>query len=267
VERFVRGVGALSGVPLIAAADASGDAAVIERMKGSPVDVTFVTDFGQLVREPLLAWEDRIGCLNIHPSMLPLYRGAAPVQRVLMDGLAETGVTIFKLARAMDSGPILLQRKLAIGPGDDAGSLLDRAAYEGVRAFVEYVSSVSAEEWRFSPQDGSLATTAPKITREEERIDWTASAREILGKIRALSPKPGAWTTAKGRRLRILQAGECRAVSVGLAGELTPGSEGPLVASGAGSICLKTVQMEGKKIQSAADWWNGIRAAAGECLV
>jgi methionyl-tRNA formyltransferase len=267
VGRYVGESGLFRGVPVVETDAASTDGCVLDLMRRIPVRVKIVTDFGQMIREPVLSWEGGVGCLNIHPSLLPRYRGAAPVQRALMDGLGSTGVTVFKLAPSMDSGPVLLQREFAIMPEDDAGVLLERAAVIGVGAFVEYASATPIDEWRFVPQDESAATMAPKITREEERIDWSRTSREISGVIRALSPKPGAWTTSRGRRLRVLGAVCAPEHAGGEPGELSLRGGGPHVATGCGGISLRTVQMEGKKIQSAAEWWNGLRAARGECLI
>jgi methionyl-tRNA formyltransferase len=231
-----------------------------------PVDFVFVIDFGQLIREPLLGAGEPVGCLNIHPSLLPRYRGAAPAQRALMDGVRETGVTIFKLAMGMDSGPVLLRETLAVGD-DDAGSLLERAAVAGVGAFIRYAESTPIAEWRFMPQDDALATAAPKISKEEERIDWSRSAVEILGKIRALSPKPGAWTTLGGKRLRVTRASLSPSRAGASPGRVVLDGSSPSVSTGDGAISLSLVQREGTKVQSAAEWKNGLRGATEVYLV
>ena len=260
----------LQSVPILASADASRDEAVLAMKKNRPVNFTFVVDFGQIIREPLLAWDAPVGCLNIHPSLLPLYRGAAPVQRALMDGAPETGVTIFKLAAGMDSGPILLQEKLSIGPDDDMGTLLERAAVAGTSAFIDYATRMPLDRWRFSLQDDERATHAPKISKDDERIDWTKPAGEIADKIRALRPTPGAWTTIREKRLRVIEALPLESVQNGKA---TPGlllgtKDGrPLVATGDGVLTLVCVQMEGKKTGGAAEWRNGLRPTEGEKLV
>ncbi|MDL2263230.1 methionyl-tRNA formyltransferase [Synergistaceae bacterium OttesenSCG-928-I11] len=266
VGRFVEERAIFSNVPLVESACASKDDRVFLMKRDVPVDFAFVIDFGQLIREPLLAWGEPIGCLNIHPSLLPRYRGAAPVQRALMDRVEETGVTIFKLAPGMDSGPVLLQRKIVVGE-DDAGALLERAAVAGVAAFTEYAESTPMTEWRFAPQDDALATTAPKISKEEERIDWSRSAGEILRKIRALAPKPGAWTTFGEKRLRILGASASTLRAKTRPGTLTLDASSLSVSTGDGALSISLVQMEGKKVQSAAEWKNGLRGATEVDLV
>jgi methionyl-tRNA formyltransferase len=253
--------------PLTETSDVSSDESVLRNLKNMPVDFVFVVDFGQFIREPLLS-AGKIGCLNIHPSLLPLYRGAAPLQRALMDGASETGVTVFRLERGMDSGPILLTERVLIDSDDDYGSLREKTAVIGTNAFIKLANSAPPESWTFEPQDSSRATSAPKIAREEERIDWGRSAAEIERKIRALSPKPGAWTTIRGKRLIILSArrakGHCRDMTPG---ELSFVGEEPAACTGDGFISLAMVQMEGKKPQPAINWQNGLRANAEEYFV
>ena len=261
-------LGLLPGVPLLSSASASRDEAVLRLKKDIPVTFVFVTDFGQLIREPLLAWDEPIGCLNIHPSLLPLYRGAAPIQRALMDGASESGVTLFKLASAMDAGPILLRRAFGIKSNDNAGDLLERAAIAGTEAFIEHAGRTAPDDWRFEPQDELNATTAPKISRDEERIDWSVSSSSLHNKIRALAPKPGAWAMLRDKRVRILKSscevsgdsGEAPGTIVGIS------ESEPLVATGHGLLRLSHVQTEGKRAQPASEWWNGLRAAIGECF-
>ncbi|MDR0616471.1 MAG: methionyl-tRNA formyltransferase [Synergistaceae bacterium] len=271
-------VGAVSaasfpGIPLILSGRASSDPELLALIKDLPVDFCFVIDFGQMIKEPLLAEGERVGCLNIHPSLLPGYRGAAPVQRALMDCRGSTGVTVFKLASGMDSGPVLLRKEIAIDDDDDAGTLLERTAVAGTSAFIRYASAHPIGQWRFEAQDDSLSTAAPKIRPEEERIDWGRHPSSVCGLIRALAPKPGAWTTFREKRLRVLRA---RLLPHDASGchmaESVPGMlEGPqdggvAVRAGGGAIALLDVQPEGKKTMPAIDWWNGLRAERKELL-
>lgn len=268
VGELLSGGGAWSGIPLVESRNASSDETVLELKKNAHVDFAFVVDFGQIIKEPLLEENSRIVCLNIHPSSLPRYRGAAPIQRALMDGAEEIGVSVFKLGRGIDSGPLMLQERLTVGPHEDFGSVRERAAGVGVRAFIELASSTPIGEWTFLPQDEALATYAPKISSEEERIDWNMTARAICDRIRALSPKPGAWTTLRGKRLSILSARPSQdAPSGGMPrGELCLCGRGPRVAAFDGFVELITVQPEGKKPQPALAWRNGLRLCAKEIL-
>lgn len=244
-------------VPIVESSSVSQDGSLLSIVEKRPVDVTFVIDLGQMIREPLLRESEQVGCLNIHPSLLPMYRGAAPVQRAIMDGAAVSGVSVFKLVRGMDSGPILTQKKVDIS-GLDAGSAFALMAEAGVDAFFEVCDSRPISEWTFTDQDDTAATHAAKIAPEEERIDWSMSAERIACIVRALSPKPGAWTTFAGRRLRVLDARSERGGS-GLPGELDMSGDCPTVSTHDGRIVLVRVQPEGKKEQSAADWKNGAR--------
>jgi methionyl-tRNA formyltransferase len=262
----------LPGVPLIRSGSASADGEVLALREKIPVDFCFVIDFGQLIAEPILGWAERVGCLNIHPSLLPEYRGAAPIQRALMDCRAKTGVTVFKLAAGMDSGPILLRREISVKADDNAETLMGRAAITGASAFIEHASKYPADRWNFEAQDDAAATSAPKILPKEERIVWERSSHGICGLVRALAPKPGAWTTLRDKRLRILFADPLAADALGAEHRDAPGTicgardGGVAVTTGDGGIILRDVQPEGKKIQRALDWWNGLRAASGERL-
>jgi methionyl-tRNA formyltransferase len=269
VGEFVSG--AMAGVPLIESPDASGDPRVMEMKRGFGVDFTFVTDFGQFIREPLLSETERVGCLNIHPSALPLYRGAAPIQRALMDGAGEIGVSVFKLSRRMDAGPVLLRERLEVGPDENFMSVRDRAAEAGGRMFAEFAAQNPIDSWSFVPQNDDRATYARKITADEERIDWSRAAEEISNLVRALSPKPGAWTTFAGRRLTVLAARPSRwengETPRAAAGSLCLGKGAPIVACGDGFLGLITVWPEGRKPQPGESWKNGLRMTAEERLV
>jgi methionyl-tRNA formyltransferase len=267
VESFARD--ALPDVALLNSGAASSDEAVLGIMGRIPVSFSFVIDFGQMIKAPLLA-SGLVGCLNVHPSLLPAYRGAAPIQRALMDRVEETGVSVFRLTEGMDSGPILLREKISVARGDDSGTIAERAAQAGTSAFIEFAKRLPMGEWTFERQDDSLVTYAPKIRPEEERIEWSGTANEICGVVRALCPKPGAWTMTGGKRLKLLRV-DCAPdeLSAGkMPGELLGRMDGGVgVASGGGCVILRQVQMEGKKIQEAAEWFNGLRAASGERLL
>jgi methionyl-tRNA formyltransferase len=269
VGGVVAGIGSVE-VPLVESGAASSDDAVAELKSRIPVDFSFVVDFGQLITEPLLGEREKMGCLNIHPSSLPRYRGAAPIQRALMNGEETIGVTVFKLARRMDSGPVLLRGSVPVLPDDDFGTLRAKAAEAGANAFIEFVAAHPAQSWEFEPQNEAAATNAPKISPDEERLDWSRSARDIARQVRALSPKPGAWTTLRGRRLLILSAREAQKPSG--RDRPSPGSlriEGgrPLAGTGEGFVELMAVQAEGGKPQPASSWKNGLRIDSEECLI
>ena len=270
VGKIASSLNGLREIHVLETASASSDDAVLEMKRKLPVDFSFVIDFGHLIREPLLAWEEHIGCLNIHPSELPLYRGAATIQRALMDGARVIGVSIFKLAAMMDAGPVLFTERIEVDAGDDFGSLRKKAAEIGTGAFIRFALNNPPYSWTFKTQDESGATYARKISSAEERIDWRRPARSIVGLVRALSPKPGAWTTLRGKRLLVLSAREASSAEeheTCRPGELRLERANSLVGTGEGLVEIVTIQPEGRKPQPASAWKNGLRASPGECMI
>ena len=176
----------------------------MERIAAAGPDVGVVCAFGQIVREPLLSSPQM---LNVHPSLLPRWRGAAPIERAIMAGDAETGVTIMRLSEGLDSGPIALQERMAIGPGDDHGSLEPRLAEVGGRLMVRALDLQGAGELALSEQDDGLATYAEKIDGSDRRLDPGRPAAELERVVRALTPHIGAYLElASGERLGVREA-------------------------------------------------------------
>lgn len=238
-----------------------------ERMawiKSNLPDVILVIDFGHIIKEPLLSMP-RLGCLNIHPSLLPAYRGSAPVQRAILDGLDRTGVTIFRLDAGMDSGPILARQEVMIGEEDTSGSILNKCAAAGSALLLECLCEISAENWQLQPQPSEGVSLAPKINKAEAKIDWNASARAIFSRVRAMNPAPMAYADFKGKRLKIISARPLN--GCGRPGTLVGAEDGlPLIACGEGILQLLRVQPEGKSEQGAADWLRGARIKQGDTL-
>ncbi len=250
------------GLSVHRSADISRDTAFLDRVQADTPDLVLVIDFGQFIREPLLNMAP-YGCLNIHPSCLPEYRGSSPVQRAIQDGKDESGVSIFRLVPKMDAGPVLLCAKYAILPGDTSETLFRRAARIGVGAFLGYANRFPLEQWEFAEQDETLVTYAPKIANGEARIDWSHDALEIERTVRAFNPDPVAFTMVGEKRLRVFGVSP-----VDYSG--SPGTflfaDKPIVACGRGALSLETVQAEGKKIQTGVSWWNGSRLEVGTVL-
>ena len=214
--------------------------------------------YGRLIKEPALSLPT-FGWLNVHFSLLPKYRGAAPVQRALIAGETETGVTIFKLELGMDTGPIYSQSKVRLQGNETAGELLESLNQLGARDLITSIKMIEAGQ---SPtvQTGS-PSFAPKIAKAETRIDWHESAIQIERKIRAFQPEPGAWSTFRGQRTTISAAQ--RVEGEGAPGEiLTPD---PLViATGSGAIEIKNLQSGGRRELSASEWVRGARIIASD---
>jgi len=203
------------------------------------------------------------GCLNIHASLLPRYRGAAPINWALIRGETETGVSIMRVEARMDAGPLLLRRPCPIRPEDDAGSLHDRLAPLGAAALAEALDLLERGEARWQPQDETAATVAPKLGDADCRLDLAEGVPSLVNRIRGLAPLPGAYLPAPGgRRLRVLRA--AAAAGAGPRGAVLETTEAAVVVgTGAGALALLEVQPEGKRRMTGAEYARGRRLAAG----
>lgn len=230
-------------------------------------DLVVVVAYGQLLPPAVLALP-RHGCLNVHASLLPKYRGAAPIQWALWNGDPETGVTVMRMEAGLDTGPIVSQERLAIGSDDNARSLHDRLARQGADLLARTIPEYVAGRIPLQPQDPAQATHARKIVAADGRIDWTQPARRIWNQVRALTPWPGAFTelpeTTPPIRLKVSRAEvavECR----GAPGEIQvgPGHRDLLVACGEEGIRLLEVQREGRRPMKASEFLAGWRFEPG----
>lgn len=254
-----------AGIKVIAAADANRPEVVAELAELKP-DLLVVAAFGQYMREELVQTA-RFGAINIHGSLLPAYRGAAPIQQALLDGLPETGVTIMYIAPKLDAGDMLAQRRIPIEPEDNTGTLRQKLSQIGAELLLDTLERLRAGEITATPQDEALATYAGKLTAAMERLDWRQPAAELHNLVRALTPDASAYCFYKeaGRaeplRLKIWQTEP----AADDAGGAPPGrvigcdKEGLLVAAGQGVLKLLTVQPAGKNQMNAAAWWRGRR--------
>lgn len=230
---------------------------------GLGADVVVVVAYGLILPQPILDAPAR-GCLNIHASLLPRWRGAAPIQRAVISGDAETGVAIMAMEAGLDTGPVLVSEATAIGPHDTAGTLHDRLAALGARLIVDALARL--DRLAPVPQPEAGVTYAAKIDKAEARVDWTRPAAEVDRLIRGLSPFPGAWTGIGGARVKLL-------LSEPAAGSGPPGTvldgdaaAGPTVACGDGAVRLLRLQRAGRGPQDAADFLRGFPLAPGTRL-
>lgn len=234
------------GIPVIHATDLR-DRGLIEQIAGLNADIFAVIAYRILPNELLKT--ARIGAVNLHTSLLPKYRGAAPIQRALMNGETETGVTIFLIEPKVDTGDIILQEACAIREEDDFGSLSEKLNSIGSRLLVDAIGLLETGRARPVPQENSHATSAPKIGLNDCVIQWERGAKGIRNQIKALSPAPGAYTNLHGTRIKIFDAAVAEEFPGGKRpGEIVMVSKTQcVVQTGQGSLDLKVVQREGKK--------------------
>ncbi|MEX2275620.1 MAG: methionyl-tRNA formyltransferase [Actinomycetota bacterium] len=236
--------------------------AVTRTVRDAAPDVLVVVAYGELLPSDVLNLAP-MGAVNLHFSLLPAFRGATPVQHALLEGLARTGVTTMLLDDGLDTGPVFDRRVEAIRPDDDAGSLGDRLARIGADLLVETLDGLAAGDLRPMAQDVGAATRAPKLGSKDRVLDWGRPAAELVNRVRALAPTPGATTTFRGRGLKVL-----RASAVDAHGE--PGtvvdSEEFVVAAGRGALRLEEIAPEGRKRMQGRAFARGARPARDERL-
>jgi len=233
------------------------DPQIIEEIRDIGPDVIVVIAYGQILPRDVLEIP-RLACLNLHASLLPRWRGAAPIQAAIAAGDHETGITVMYMDEGLDTGDILLQRNMDILPNDTGGSLHDRLAQIAPEALLESLRLLAAGKALRIPQDNTRATYAPKLKREHGQIDWSESAEAIERKIRAYNPWPGAFMKVDRQSLKIFSAS---AVDLnGQPGEILRREKDLIVAAGKGALSLAEVQLEGKRRMSAAEFLRGYGA-------
>lgn len=240
----------------------SEDNKLINWIDENSPDVILVIDFGQMIKEPLLSLP-KFGCLNIHPSKLPSYRGSSPLQRAIVDGLKTTAVTVFKLDEGMDTGPILVQKEMEISIKDDYYSLLKKSSLLGSHALIEHIIKITPEHWIFTKQSENDISFAPKIKKSEGILYWDEKASFLYNKIRAFKHFPGTFCFIDGKRLAIKEAEIVK--KSGPSSSIIGFESGmPIVACLEDALKLITVQQEGKREQKASEWVRGSRMQIGD---
>lgn len=245
------------------------DPDLLARIKDFKPDLFVVSAYGKFIPSELLSLARYHG-INLHPSLLPRYRGAAPIQWALINGDSQTGVTIIEVAEKMDAGVIYAQKSVDILPDDNAGTLFTKLAEEGGRLLADVVEQIAEGKADPQPQDVSKVTFAPRLTKSDGRISWSDTATDINNRIRGFYPWPGAFTTLstpKGARsLKIIKAQILSGEGEG-AGEVLKADGGVLIVStGDGTLRLLEVQLEGKRPLAVEDFLRGHRIASGEIL-
>jgi methionyl-tRNA formyltransferase len=227
----------------------------VARLRGHAADLMVVAAYG-LILPPAVLELPRLGCWNIHASLLPRWRGAAPIHRALLAGDTVTGITIMQMDAGLDTGPMLLERPVEIGGREAGGALHDRLAAVGAEAIVAAIEEFQAGRLTPVPQPAEGVTYAAKIRKEEARIDWSAPADVIDRQVRAFDPWPVAETRWEDRQLRVWSA-EPVPAAVGTPGQVLEADGGRIVvATGKGALALKRVQLAGRRAVSAAEFLN-----------
>jgi methionyl-tRNA formyltransferase len=224
-------------------------------------DLGVIVAYGGLVREPLLS-TPRLGWINLHFSLLPRWRGAAPVQRAILAGDDLTGASVFQLVPELDAGDVFGALTQPIGALETSGHLLESLADAGAELLVRVVDNLADGTARARPQEGDV-TLAPKLTLEDGRLDWTANAHTVANQVRGVTPEPGAFTTVDGTRVKVLAAVIARDAPRLAPGALALDGRRLLAGTATDPLELLEVQPAGKKAMSAADWWRGRPADAG----
>ncbi|MCC7235026.1 MAG: methionyl-tRNA formyltransferase [Bryobacterales bacterium] len=239
---------------------------VVEQIRSLAPRAVVVVGYGQIIPQSIIDIPP-LGILNVHASLLPLYRGAAPVQWAVANGDPETGITIMRIDAGLDTGGILLQESTSIGAEETALELGARLAATGSALLVKALAGLDAGALQATPQDNARATLAPILKKEDGRIDWNLPAHAIYNRLRGFTPWPGAWTVFRGQTLHVLSARPSLEPSAAAPGTLLPVKNRLRVACGAGTVLeIAELQLEGRKRVAAAAFLNGQRLHENERL-
>lgn len=251
------------GLPVITAARMS-DPGLLDAIRALAPECCPVVAYGALITPQALDMPVH-GWINLHFSLLPRWRGAAPVQYAVHAGDVQTGATTFRIDAGLDTGPILLQETTDIEPRETSGDLITRLSVSGARLLVETMDRLEAGDIAPTPQPTDGVTLAPRISVEDARIDWTCTAVEVDRLVRAMTPAPGAWTTLRDERVKIGPVKSADSATLD-PGEIDVRRTSVLIGTGSGDVVLGDVQAHGKRSMSAADWARGLRLEPHERL-
>lgn len=249
------------GIEVLTPEKLKGNEEVKAELEALAPDAIPVVAYGNLIPEDFLGIPTH-GWVNLHFSLLPRWRGAAPVQAGILHGDEYSGATTFRIDAGLDTGDILLQEPERIEPTDTADDLLTRLAYSGGDLLVRTMDDLATEHATFTPQKGD-ATYAPKISKDDARIDWSAPAAEIDRAVRAYTPGPGAWTTLGGDRVKVGPVSIDSAAEKLAPGQVAVSKSAVHVGTGTEAVTLGQIQPPGKKMMAAADWARGLQDNEG----
>ena len=232
------------------------DKAFTQTLKSMGADIFVVIDYGQMLSKEVLEAPKKY-CINLHPSLLPKYRGASPINRAILAGDGQTGNTIIKMNERMDAGSIIMQSQVDIAPEEDALTLFERLSGGGADLLLKALYEIEAGEEHFTKQCEEEATYAPKLKKEDGHIDWNTSAVSIIRKIRALKPWPGAFTTLSGKQLKIVEAEIVDSPKQDAAPGTIFDDNNFIVNAASGAIRIDVLQVEGKKAMTKESFLRG----------
>jgi methionyl-tRNA formyltransferase len=242
----------------------------LDEIEGLNLDLILTAAYGKIFRARSLGLPSR-GCVNLHASLLPRYRGVAPINWAVINGETETGVTTFFMEKGVDTGKMIVQKKTAIGETETAGEVYERLALIGAEAVVETSDLIARGEAPRLDQDDSLACYAPKLSKDDAEIRWDMPARQVHNHIRGVNPRPGAFTRFREGTVKILASRAGGEAAGGAVGDAAPGTvldidneSGILIACGEGSIWLRDVQAAGRKPAGGAAFSRGARLTKGD---
>jgi methionyl-tRNA formyltransferase len=239
----------------------------LEALRSHAPDLGVVVAYGHILKPEVLALP-RLGMLNVHASLLPQLRGPDPIRHAILQGLSETGVSIMQMEQGLDTGPVLLRVPTPVAPDETAGELTARLAELGALALVEALALIASGAAEPEPQDPSRATYAPKLTRELARLDWSQSTEHLARVVRAMDPRPGAWSTLRGREVKLFGPQPADPPERGAPPGLVLQTEPALViATGDGALQFLDVQPAGRPRMAAQAWVRGRGVTTGERLV
>ncbi|MEX3616413.1 methionyl-tRNA formyltransferase [Paenibacillus glucanolyticus] len=257
------------GIPVLQPQRLRSPEAVAELAEYKP-DLIVTAAYGQILPKSVLDMPS-LGCLNVHGSLLPAYRGGAPIQRSIINGEAVTGITLMYMAEGLDTGDMLAKAEVPIEETDTAGTMFEKLSQAGAKLLQQELPRLVKGKVDAEPQDEAKATYAPNLTRDDEKIDWSRSSREIYNQIRGLVPYSGGFTLWNGEVFKVWAAANPSSAQV-VSSEAQPGTvlglheEGIVVKTGDGSLTLLTVQPSGKKAMDAAQFVRGTSLAVGTVL-
>ena len=260
----VKDVALAERLPVFQPLKPRGDDVFLADVTALAPDISVVVAYGHILPRALIELP-RLGTLNIHASLLPALRGAAPIQAAIRDGLAETGVTIMQMVPALDAGPIVLAARTAILDDETAGELTLRLSELGAGTLIEALALIELGVAQPMPQDDAQATYAAKLTREGAQVGWDGTAYEVSRHVRAYDPKPAAWSRMRGGDVKLFGARVAPRSPAHAAGDVIAiDAGGLLVACGEGAVRIAAVQPAGKRRLTAAEWANGRGVAVGD---